>query len=523
MKKIALIICTILLIFAILPTFSSCGGVDTVKDDFGFKRPKDSWITECLLLPRKPISDEEIAELGDLYTENKDRYIRYEELWGESGENGLASEAAVSMNGQVDEDGDGWIVYLVYANAGIPDPADENGIEARFEANILYPDIMKLVERYCGDAARYYGNLYGGFVGGEWFVGSAENGEELSDDVLSAWENADPVKGALQGAVVVECPMSYFGEIPERSALYAEISLRGTGAANERIDDFDMFRFSPNETETTVEVSALSVRYLPWEAYQNGVYTDDALTAEPRFEGGAGCYAVLEMTMTARQDNSGAHRVNVLTRASDAQAMAINIEEAPTGSIGQAIVGSPDISGYSTSLYAYYGVPAKAGESKTIRMVIRVLPVLGGEYKLDFFAVGDDRTEMAGKSHVGEMVDTGEATFKYKLSDDKKSYVVTELLNKSAKTLVIPDALGDGLPVVAFDKKLFYDNRTVTHVVIGKNVGLPEGAFWGCLSLQSLTFNGTKREWEELEKHWNWTFGLHLKKVVCSDGTVDLK
>ncbi len=506
MKRFRLVSCLLLILLIVQPVLTSCSVGGTVKDDFGFERPKDAWITECLLLPKEPVSDEEIAELGDIYTANQGDFIKYEELWGESGENGLASEAAVAMDGQTNEKGQCWLVYLIYADAGIPYFSEET--VAKTSHSVVYLDNESLTVR----------DSIGGMQAEKYFGGL--DGEWGTDFGWAVWYEGE--NDVLQGAIAFPLSLGVF-KAPENGTLYAEISVRGTGASNEKLDDGDVFRFMEGQPDTTVEVGGFSVRYLPWDAYRYGDYADDELVDTLTFENGAGAYAVVDITLTAKQDNDGTHKVNVLTSISSAMSVAINIEEAPTGQIEQAIIGRPDRSDYEGVLNASYTAPSKAGESKTVRMVIRLIPAVGGECALDFFAVGDSRTEMAGASHVREVFHTGDPVLGYDLNEDRSAYVVAMLTNTKATTVIIPDVLGDGLPVVGFDEKLFYDNRTITHIVIGKNVKLPENAFWGCLSLQSITFNGTKREWEELEKHWSWAGGLQLKQIICSDGTVDLK
>ncbi len=527
MKKIVLSLAILLLLLTALPALSSCGIGSTVKDDFGFARPKDSWITECLLLPKEPVSDKKIEELGDFYTENADQFIKYEELWGESGENGLASEAAVAMDGQYAEDGDCWLVYLIYANTGIPDAVA--GVNAEATCNITYLNHEMKMSSDRGGIRDYYGDLYGDVASDEWYVWCLEDGEKLSyTDKYTGLKNATAVDGALQGAIVFPTHVSWFGSIPE-CTLYAEISVRGLGAGTELIDDRDVYRFSDSEPEVVAEISDFSVRYLPWGSYHNGEYSDGDLTETAQFEDGTGCYAVLDLTMTALLDNDGTHTLDVLTNVSDARAVALNIEEAPTGKIEQIIVGTSGHSDYAAVTVARYTLPSKAGESKTARMVIRILPVLGGEYALNSFAIGDARTGVSGNSYVYRRINTGEPMFRFKLSDDKSSYVITELLNTDATTAIIPDTLGDGLPVTGFADDVFKQTNSIQHIVMGTNITfLPNRAFVGCWNvhtgtgLLSFTFDGTLEEWKQMSKNISWAFGSGLSQVTCSDGTITL-
>ena len=45
-------------------------------------------------------------------------------------------------------------------------------------------------------------------------------------------------------------------------------------------------------------------------------------------------------------------------------------------------------------------------------------------------------------------------------------------------------------------------------------------AFGNCTSLASVTFNGTKAEWEAVSKTWLWKDNCPFTVVKCSDGNV---
>ena len=62
-----------------------------------------------------------------------------------------------------------------------------------------------------------------------------------------------------------------------------------------------------------------------------------------------------------------------------------------------------------------------------------------------------------------------------------------------------------------------------------KSIKLPNGlksieseAFRFCSSLKTITYNGTKDQWEEIEKGQNWNKGVPAKVVHCFDGDVEI-
>ena len=47
-----------------------------------------------------------------------------------------------------------------------------------------------------------------------------------------------------------------------------------------------------------------------------------------------------------------------------------------------------------------------------------------------------------------------------------------------------------------------------------------DGAFYDCSSLTSITFSGTKAQWNAILKHYNWNYNTGSYTVHCSDGDI---
>lgn len=63
---------------------------------------------------------------------------------------------------------------------------------------------------------------------------------------------------------------------------------------------------------------------------------------------------------------------------------------------------------------------------------------------------------------------------------------------------------------------------SLTNVTIPDSVtSIGSGAFEGCYSLTSITFNGTVEEWIAIKKGEYWNSAVPATKVVCSDGEVE--
>ncbi|MBR5187152.1 MAG: leucine-rich repeat protein, partial [Clostridia bacterium] len=64
----------------------------------------------------------------------------------------------------------------------------------------------------------------------------------------------------------------------------------------------------------------------------------------------------------------------------------------------------------------------------------------------------------------------------------------------------------------------------LTSVTIGNSLtSIGEWAFYNCVRLTSITFNGTKAQWNAISKGYNWTtYNVPVRQVICSDGEVSI-
>ena len=85
------------------------------------------------------------------------------------------------------------------------------------------------------------------------------------------------------------------------------------------------------------------------------------------------------------------------------------------------------------------------------------------------------------------------------------------------KSVTIPD----GVTTIGF--YAFYGCGELTSVSIPASVrGIGSQAFSYCSDLTTIRFNGTKSQWEKVERGGMWDFYVSAKSISCTDGTVSL-
>ena len=96
------------------------------------------------------------------------------------------------------------------------------------------------------------------------------------------------------------------------------------------------------------------------------------------------------------------------------------------------------------------------------------------------------------------------------------AFVVSILKRDTLKTVII--TTGETI-----SNYTFYNCGELTSVTIPNCVTyIDSNAFYNCSSLTSIVFNGTKAEWQAIEKGSNWKNNVPATVVVCTDGSVSL-
>ena len=59
-------------------------------------------------------------------------------------------------------------------------------------------------------------------------------------------------------------------------------------------------------------------------------------------------------------------------------------------------------------------------------------------------------------------------------------------------------------------------------IVCGVLTGLNKGAFENCSRLTSITYNGTKGQWEGIKRDYYWKYKSSIRQIICTDGTISV-
>lgn len=87
----------------------------------------------------------------------------------------------------------------------------------------------------------------------------------------------------------------------------------------------------------------------------------------------------------------------------------------------------------------------------------------------------------------------------------------------SLTSITIPDS------VIDIGNFAFWKCTGLAVINIGKNTtNIGNGAFRGCNKLKEINYNGTKSNWDSINKGENWDFTSPISTIHCTDGDIEL-
>ena len=116
---------------------------------------------------------------------------------------------------------------------------------------------------------------------------------------------------------------------------------------------------------------------------------------------------------------------------------------------------------------------------------------------------------------------TGSIGLTYTVNEDGKTCSVSGLGSCTDTDIVIPKKNPDGYRVTAIWDAAFRGCSSLTSITIPDSVkSIGKYAFSGCSSLTSIVFNGTKEQWNAIEKDAVWNRFTGDYTIHCSDGDI---
>ncbi len=431
-----------------------------VDDGYGNLRPSECWLSDCVFSKSSP----------------SEYFLK--SWFGNLGDAGLLSESALEFgNETISVNSSHYLVCLFYGN--IADISDLSVyLQFMFVSgkDVLYDNDCVNVQSV---------DIYSDSANFDVIYDMRKNASARASITLkhSAYGENELSSNVVSGCLVVK----FKTVVDIYGTMYGCLSVDNANASqtNHTVDIFTTTAVGTRtNAEKEIRVTDFSTGYLSEWAYNDGNFSDRYLTDEPDYENDSKCYMVLDFTFESNHNADKVEYVYLLASVPQEDVLTATIDEAPTGDIYEHVVNN------TTLIFARYAVPINAGESKTVRMVLKLVSVASGASNVNVLVVSDDGI-VTGKGFVSKRMNFGKQSLKYTLSDDGTYYIASDLWDHNVDEIIIPDNYL-GLPVKQVANSLFVNNTKVQTVVFGNNVQwVAESAFANCLALQNVTFGSS--------------------------------
>ncbi|MBE6635635.1 MAG: leucine-rich repeat domain-containing protein [Ruminococcaceae bacterium] len=238
--------------------------------------------------------------------------------------------------------------------------------------------------------------------------------------------------------------------------------------------------------QSDIEINEFSAGYLTESEYNYGEFSDSDITQDIVFKNGEIGYMIVDFSYTLLQDMDDGSYICFDTFFPGRGVLDITIEDAPTSDTEEYEQTN------GTTLSTRFSLRSEVGAMKSVRVILRLLPVSGGEVPFSLNLTAGDRSDptkvyrIYGSTSIDQLINTGNPTLVYKINTDGKSYTLVRAVT-GLREATIPDKLDDGLPVTAIADNAFDGCTALSKLTIGKNITtLQKNLFKDCTKLPFL-------------------------------------
>lgn len=239
-------------------------------------------------------------------------------------------------------------------------------------------------------------------------------------------------------------------------------------------------------SDSHIEITKFTAGYLTEAEFISG-FEEESINEDVSFPGNENAYMVIDFTYKVQKEIESGNNITLETLFPGRGVLDITIEQAPTSGIEE--IESTDGTHLSTAFRLQEGV----GETKSVRVILRLMPISGGEVAFRLMLGATDGIGISGANVLYKTINTGEPRLIYEINPDGKSYSVAKGIS-IIKKAVIPEHLKDGLPVTAIKDGAFSGCGILESVMLSDKItSIGASAFKGCTKLKEISISDSVR------------------------------
>jgi len=236
---------------------------------------------------------------------------------------------------------------------------------------------------------------------------------------------------------------------------------------------------NPERDASHIEINSFSIGFLPESAYNGGDFDDSSIRDGVYMSDEGRVYPIIDFSYTVLKDvgDSGITFEVVYPGFNDLSLTAVSTSRQCSEEHSYA---------EKNILSMQFDKIGNVGYSESIRVILDLVPLRGGDATLEFGIKSGEGISLYGTSRLTRSINTGEIRISYILNPDGKSYSVSEV-SKLVVDAQIPERNRDGLPITAIGKDAFKDCTLLEKVSLSDRItSIGSGAFSGCTALTSI-------------------------------------
>ena len=210
---------------------------------------------------------------------------------------------------------------------------------------------------------------------------------------------------------------------------------------------------------TCADITYFNVGYVTEKLYDNGQFSDAAISGTAYMDGESSAYMVIDFSYTVVKDIGTGHSISLRIQRSKSDCLDFTVDSAPTSSIEEITEDG------NTTLKADFSMPASKGETNSVRVVLRIMPVRKGDVSMSIWLTGSTGIYLHNNNTVKHTVSNPGSDISYKLNADGRSYSVAAINNELTE-IDIPNRHKDGLPITKINSGAIHSSN-LTKLTIG--------------------------------------------------------